>query len=301
MASRSSIPLPLPPLSPAGNAAASGSGEPMPGIRRLGPASGQGLPSFGWPSDELAFLAEILRAQHVPAPLIERLNSLAALPPRGRPEQRLASALGSHFRFLALDDMLRLPALLLVGYPGSGKTALAAKLAARLDPRRALVVSADAGNVGGLAQLEQNMRVLGAALAVAEDAEGLRSAVAGAEKRTVIIDTPGVTPGDEAGIQRLKELKEAARAEPVLVLPADLDAQEAAHAAIHAASIGAKLMVAMRMDLVRRAGAVLAAADAGHLSPVAASQSAHFAYGLSGLTPEMLARRLVAGALGQAN
>jgi len=46
---------------------------------------------------------------------------------------------------------------------------------------------------------------------------------------------------------------------------------------------------------------VLAAADAGHLSPVAASQSAHFAYGLSGLTPEMLARRLVAGALGQAN
>jgi flagellar biosynthesis protein FlhF len=288
----------MPPLSLAGNAAASGSGEAMPGIRRLAP--GPGLPSFGWPSDELAFLAEILRAQHVPAALIERLNSLAALPPRGRPEQRLASALGSHFRFLALDDMLRLPALLLVGYPGAGKTALAAKLAARLDPRRALVVSADAGNAGGLAQLEQNVRELGAALAVAEDAEGLRSAVAGAERRTVIIDTPGVAPGDETGIERLKELKEAARAEAVLVLPADLESQEAARAAIHAASIGAKLMVAMRMDLVRRAGAVLAAADAGRLSPVAASLSAHFAYGLSGLTPEMLARRLVAGALGQA-
>ena len=301
MASRSSTPLPLPPLSTAGSTAASGVGDPMPGIRRLGPASGKGLPSFGWPSDELAFLAEILRAKHVPAALIERLNNLAALPPRGRPEQRLASALGSHLRFVSLDDMLRLPALLLMGYPGAGKTALAAKLAARLDPRRVLVVSADAGNVGGLAQLEQNMKVLGAALAVAEDAEGFGRVVAGAEKRTVIIDTPGVTPGDEAGIRRLNELKEAARAEAVLVLPADLESQEAAHAAIHAASIGAKLMVAMRMDLVRRVGAVLAAADAGRLSPVAASLSAHFAYGLSGLTPEMLARRLVAGALGPAN
>ena len=289
-------PLPLPPLSEAGPAAASGSGEAMPGIRRLGP----GMQSFGWPSDELAFLAEILRAQHVPAALIERLNVLAAIPPRGRPEQRLAAALGSHFRFVAIDDMLRGPALMLMGGPGAGKTALAAKLAARLDPRRVLVVSTDTAHVGGLAQLEQNMNALGTALAVAEDAAGLRAVVAGADKRTVIIDTAGVTQGDEEGSLRLKEFKEAARAEPVLVLPADLSAEEAVSWAVHAAGIGARLMVAMRLDLVRRAGAVLAAADAGSLSPVAASLSPHFAYGLSGLTPEMLARRLVAGALGPA-
>ena len=294
-----STPLPLPPLSQAGPAAASGSGEAM-SLRRLGPADGPGTQSFGWPSDELAFLAEILRAQHVPAALIERLNARAAVPPRGRPEQRLAIALGAHFRFVALDDMLRLPALLLLGGPGAGKTALAAKLAARLDPRRVLVVSTDAAHVGGLAQLEENMNALGTALAVAEDAAGLRAAVAGASTRTVIIDTAGVTPGDEAGSARLEAFKEAARAEPVLVLPADLSAEEAVSSAVHAAGIGARLMVAMRLDLVRRLGAVLAAADAGPLSPVAASLSPHFAYGLSGLTPEMLARRLVAGALGPA-
>jgi flagellar biosynthesis protein FlhF len=295
-----STPLPLPPLSQAGPATAPGSGEAMPGIRRLGPAGGQGTQSFGWPSDELAFLTEILRAQHVPAALIERLNALAAVPSRGRPEHRLAAALGAHFRFVALDDMLRGPALLLMGGPGAGKTALAAKLAARLDPRRVLVVSTDTAHVGGLAQLEENMNVLGAALVVAEDAAGLRAAVAGAKNRTVIIDTAGVTPGDEAGTLRLKEFKDAARAEPVLVLPADLSAEEAVSPAAHAAGIGARLMVAMRLDLVRRLGAVLAAADAGPLSPVAASLSPHFAYGLSGLTPEMLARRLVAGVLGPA-
>ena len=298
MASRST-PLPMPPLSQAGPAAAPGGGEAMP-LRRLGPADGPGARSFGWPSDELAFLAEILRAQHVPAALIERLNARAAVPPRGRPEQRLAIALGAHFRFVALDDMLRSPALLLFGGPGAGKTALAAKLAARLDPRRVLVVSTDTANVGGLAQLEQNVNALGTALAVAEDAASLRRVVAGAEKRTVIIDTAGVTPGDEAGRLRLEAFKEAARAEPVLVLPADLSAEEAVSSAVHAAATGARLMVAMRLDLVRRAGAVLAAADAGPLSPVAASLSPHFAYGLSGLTPEMLARRRVAGALGPA-
>lgn len=299
MALRSS-PFPLPPpFSQAGPAAAPGLGEAMP-LRRLGPADGPGTRSFGWPSDELAFLAEILRAQHVPAALIERLNARAAVPPRGRPEQRLAVALGAHFRFVALDDMLRGPALLLLGGPGAGKTALAAKLAARLDPRRVLVVSTDTANVGGLAQLEQNVSALGTALAVAEDAASLRTVVAGAERRTVIIDTAGVTPGDEAGLARLEAFKEAARAEPVLVLPADLSAEEAVSSAVHAAGIGARLMVAMRLDLVRRLGAVLAAADAGPFSPVAASLSPHFAYGLSGLTPEMLARRLVAGALGPA-
>ena len=53
---------------------------------------------------------------------------------------------------------------------------------------------------------------------------------------------------------RLKDFKEAARAEPVLVLPADLSAEEAVSSAVHAAGIGARLMVAMRLDLVRRAG-----------------------------------------------
>ena len=125
--------------------------------------------------------------------MIDRLNALAALPPRGRPEHRLAIALGAHFRFVSLDDMLRLPALLLLGGPGAGKTALAAKLAARLDPRRVLVVSTDTAHVGGLAQLEENMKALGTALAVAEDAARLRAAVAGADKRTVIIDTAGVS------------------------------------------------------------------------------------------------------------
>ncbi|MDE2229741.1 MAG: hypothetical protein KGL11_11970 [Alphaproteobacteria bacterium] len=267
-------------------------------IRRIRPLlGGGGAAPFTWPSDELSFLAEVLRAQHVPPSLVERLIAHAAPDRALAPAERLEHALGAHYRFLSLDDALRLPSLLIAGPPGAGKTALVAKLAARLDPRRALAVSADAANVAGLAQLEEYVNVLGMALAVAEDPAALRAAVGGAERRTVIVDTPAIVPNNAAGEDRLRALKAAAGGEIVLALPADLDAAEAKALGAWAGGIGATLMIATRLDLVRRVGAVLAAADAGGLAHVAASLSPHFAYGLKGLTPALLARRILSGAL----
>jgi len=268
-------------------------------IRRIRPLLGSaGSAPFTWPSDDLSFLAEVLRTQHAPQPLIERLIAHAAAPDRTvSAAERLEHALGAHYHFLSLDDALRLPALLIVGPPGAGKTALVAKLSARLDPRRALAVSVDTGNVAGLAQLEEYIKALGMALAVAEDAAALRDAVGGAEHRTVIIDTPATLAGDTAAEDQLRKWKGAAGAEIVLALPADLDAAEAAAFGAWAGGIGAKLMIATRLDLVRRVGAVLAAADAGGLAPIAASLAPHFAYGLKALTPALLARRILTGAL----
>jgi len=268
-------------------------------IRRIQPLlGGAGFAPFAWPSDDLSFLAEVLRTQHTPQPLIERLIAHAAAPDRAvSTAERLEHALGAHYRFLALDDALRLPALLIAGPPGAGKTALVAKLSARLDPRRALAVSVDTGNVAGLAQLEEYVKALGMALAVAEDAAALRATVGGAEHRTVIIDTPAALANDAAAEDRLRQWKSASGAEIVLALPADLDAAEAEAFGAWAGGIGAKLMIATRLDLVRRVGAVLAAADAGGLAPIAASLAPHFAYGLKALTPALLARRILTGAL----
>ena len=49
-------------------------------------------------------------------------------------------------------------------------------------------------------------------------------------------------------------------------------------------------------SIVRRVGAVLGAAMAG-LALAGASVTPHFAYGLRALTPEVLAQRLLSGAL----
>lgn len=275
------------------------SGEDGFDIRRIRPLLGStGAAPFAWPSDDLGFLAEVLRTQHTPQPLIERLIAHAAAPDRTlSPAERLEHALGAHYRFQALDDALRLPGLLIVGPPGAGKTALVAKLTARLDPRRALAASVDTGNVAGLAQLEEYVKVLGMALAVADDAAALRAIVAGADHRTVIVDTPAVAIGDAGAESRLRQLKSAAGAEIVLALPADLAAAEAEAFGAWAGNLGATLMIATRLDLVRRVGAVLAAADAGGLAPIAASLAPHFAYGLKALTPALLARRILTGAL----
>lgn len=265
-------------------------------VRPIRALLGAGAAPFVWPSDDLSFLAEILRTQHVPPLLIEHLIAQAATPDRVlSPSERLEHALGAHYRFIPLDTVLQSPALLIVGPPGAGKTALVAKLTARLDPRHALAVSVDTGNVAGLTQLEEYVKALGMALAVAEDTAALRATIGGAERRTVIIDTPAVAPGDADAEGRLRDLKAASDAETVLALPADLAASEAEAVGTWAGNIGAKFMIATRLDLVRRVGAVLAAADAGGLAPVAASLAPHFAYGLKALTPTLLARRILGG------
>lgn len=81
-------------------------------IRRIQPLiCGAGATSFSWPSDDLNFLSEVLRTQHTPAPLIERLIAHAAAPDRTMsPVERLEHALAAHCRFLPLEDASRLPA-----------------------------------------------------------------------------------------------------------------------------------------------------------------------------------------------
>lgn len=258
-------------------------------------AGDPGMPERGWPADDVAFIGQVLRAQHTPEPLIGRLAAAAG--PTLRLLDRLAASLGAVLRFMPLDDALRHSALLLLGPPGAGKTTLAAKLAARLGERHVLVISTDTARAGGVAQLEEYMNVLGLPVAVAENVAALRHTVAGASGRTVIIDTAGVALDDPDGAKDLRDLIEATGAEPVLVLPADSAAVEATTVAIAAAALGARMLIVTRLDLVRRIGGALAGADAGKLAFIGASVTPHFAFGLRAFTPEMLARRLLLGAL----
>ena len=146
-------------------------------------------------------------------------------------------------------------------------------------------------------QLEEYLSVLGLPLAVATSPEALAETVAGAAGRKVIIDTAGSALDNAEADERLRAFIAAAKAEPVLVLPAECSAEDAAVMARAAAAYGARFLFVTRFDLVRRIGAALAAAEAGHLALAAASVTPHFAFGLRELTPEVLARRLLQGAL----
>jgi flagellar biosynthesis protein FlhF len=254
------------------------------------------LPSLS-PEEARIFLTEVLEAQQAPESLNARLVDRAVTPgPAVRLIEQMAFALGSEIVFQALAELLQKPVLVLVGPRGAGKSTLAAKLAARFGEREVMVITTRAAENGDLSQIEEFMSVLGVPLTIAADPENLRTLVAGAAGRRVIVDLANIAIEDAAGSSRLGALVAAAGTDPVLVLPADIEAADASACASAATKLGARHILATRLDQARRIGGLLAAADAGHLALVAASVTPHFAFGLQPLTPEMLARRLLIGA-----
>jgi flagellar biosynthesis protein FlhF len=248
-----------------------------------------------WPSDPASLLGEILRSHALPESLVGRLVGYAMAPAHApRAVDRLAIAIAAHFHFLSLEDVLQAP-VFLYGPPGAGISCLAAKLAARFEPHEILVVSTDPR--GEAAQLEEHLEVLDLPLAVAPDAASLRSTVATADGRMVIIDGGGCSPAEPSGAQRIGTLIDAARAQGMLVLPADAELAAAEALARAAAGLDTRRMIVTKFDAARYLGSALLAADAGGLALVAASVTPHFAFGLRGLTPENLARRLMSSAM----
>ena len=178
----------------------------------------------------------------------------------------LAVALARHIRF----DPLGLPsgrAVALVGPPGAGKTAVAARLAAsaRLVGRPVVVRSTDTARAGGVEQL----RALLAPLRLAPEAIPPGREVASIAAATddlaavVVIDTAGVNPFRAGEVAGLAGWLGAAGVEPVLVLPAGLDAHDAVEIVGAFVAIGVRRCVLTRLDAARRLGAVVAAGATG--------------------------------------
>ncbi len=245
-------------------------------------------------SEDATSIDEVLRGHMLPDALIERLAGLGAAPPHAsRLVDRLAVALASHFHFLPLDAAFQTP-ILLYGMQGAGASTLVAKLAARFDEHEVLVIDTTARIGAEPTQLEEHLEVLGLPLVHVSDAATLSKTVAAANGRKVIIDASCGSPTDPACAKRIHEFAEAAGAQGMLVMSAETDSTQASHLAGAAERLGTRRMIATGFDTVRHIGSVLIAADTGKLALVAASITPQFAFGLRALTPENLARRLLA-------
>jgi flagellar biosynthesis protein FlhF len=226
-----------------------------------------------------------LAFHNLPAPLAASLA-------RGKLDEALAGTLG----FAPLPDGQDRP-VMLVGPPGAGKTLTCAKLAARLVLAGAppVVATTDGHRAGAAAQLAAFTGVLGLTLAVAPSAASLCKAMARRRPgQPALVDSAGCDPFDTRQAVALHALAAAAGAELVLVLPAGLDAQEAAELARAFAALGARHLLPTRLDAARRLGGVLAAAEAGPLLLTEAGISPEVVDGLEPLSPARLAARLVA-------
>ena len=246
---------------------------------------------------ELSPCAERLRAvaihHELPDPLGRRLLDAAQRAGSGNPAVALAQALAEAFAFAPIAAA---PAgsLLLSGPPGAGKSAAVAKLAAAavLDGRSVSVVSADTARAGGIEQLAALLAPLDLRPLPAAEPATLRRLVAQAASDALLIDSPGLNPFRPADLGVLSSLLEASRAEPVLVLPAGLGVADSAEIAHTYVALGARRLLATKLDAARRLGGLLAAADAG-LAFAEAGIGPTIGQGLSPLSAGGLARLLL--------
>ena len=245
--------------------------------------------------DLLGFLRQAMVSHGVPARLADRLAKIAAEAERPTAVSALAHAFETQLGFAPLEAFEDgMQPLMLVGPPGAGKTVTVAKICARAHVAKmpVHVVTTDLKRAGGVEQLAAFTRILELELHSAPDPEALIEIMRSLRDQPgrVVIDTAGSNPYDDQEMGLLTRLMDAADAEVVLTLAAGSDAEETADMACLYADIGASRIIATRMDIARRFGGVITAADAARLPLADISMSHRVIDGLAAITPAVLAR-----------
>ncbi len=153
--------------------------------------------------------------------------------------------------------------ILLVGAPGHGRTATAAKLTRRAAVAKAeiLPVAADLDLTAGGAQLAAYLeREHGQVRSVATPDElfALLKTIKADGKRCVI-DLPAIIPFDQDDMASLQDLIAVIDAEPVLVISAEGHPEDLSEAARAFSRCGIRRAIVTKLDVTRRRGGIFAA------------------------------------------
>jgi flagellar biosynthesis protein FlhF len=207
----------------------------------------------------------------------------------------LAAGLATTFRFEPLTQRKN-RATILVGPPGSGKTATAAKLAARsvIAGERVRLITTDMIRAGGAAQLDAFAKILDTPFQAVDGPENLARALGAADPaERIVIDTSGVNPFSAGDCRELEALLAHCRAEPILVFPAGGDRDETVAMAEVFRDLGCARAIISRIDTVRRIGGALTVAHTLDLGLAEAGVAPDIADGLLAFAPNLLARLLL--------
>jgi len=245
----------------------------------------------------LTRMKDALDYHGVPDRLVEKLLTIARGLDDEGPVLACAAALDAAYSFDPVPDASRKP-IMLVGPPGAGKSLTLAKLAARsrLAGQRVRVISADAVRAGAMDQLRAFMTILEIDLHKARGGTSLEKILKAPEDQDfdlTLIDSPGLNPFSPPDMAYLKSLSECADMDLVLVMGAGGDPVECWDIARAFADVGATRLLATRLDMTRRLGGILAAAEAGRMKFCDVTINPHVADGLCPISPISLARLIL--------
>lgn len=239
-------------------------------------------------------LMDVMIRHNVPEDVTDQVISCATVVGATDPGTALEMAFEHLFSFKPLSKS-NASACMLVGSPGAGKTLATAKLAARsvMNGQSVSVVTTDTVRAGGVEQLAAFTNLLRVDLQQAEEPGELAACIdkalaSGVDQ--VFIDTGGMNPFDPQEMKTLAKFAAVGSIQPVLVLPAGVDATECSEIARVYGTLGVRSLMPTRIDISRRLGGLLAAAHYGSLFFAEGSQTPKVADGLFDLTPRVLAK-----------
>lgn len=241
-------------------------------------------------------VTETMLRHSVPDEILDQIISFAAVMGIDEPRQALLSSIESLFKFAPLPTTAGNAPVMMIGPPGAGKTLAAAKLAARsaMSGLNIIVITTDTERAGGFEQLQAFTNLMDVELKIAKTSTALQEVLLETKNYDqVIIDTAGTNPFDSESVKSLAKLIGAAEISPVLVMPANTNAEEAGEIAQIFANIGAQRFLPTRVDVARRLGSLLTSAYYGGLAFTEVSATPKVADGLSQLTSKRLTQLLM--------
>ena len=255
-------------------------------------------------SDFSETLLECLLKHSVPEDILDQIISHAGMMPVDDARIALMGAFDHMFDFAPLPTNAYNKAIMFVGPPGAGKTMVTAKQATRLvmNDQSVTVITADTMRAGGVEQLESFTKLLKVDLHRAKNAMDITKLLTSLPKTDqVLIDAAGYNPFDPREMKLLASLIASGDIEPVLVLPAAMDADESGEMARVFSSLGVRRFIPSRVDIARRLGGILTAAHHGNLAFADISATPKVADGLTKATSRELAARMIPGDTGSEN